>query len=179
MNNSEKNYDLFPDSPKLATSQYVADAEGNYQFLDAVPPGAIINLAFQIMDRQIRRESLSSPEDTRQYLRLRLGTRECEYFSVVFMDNRHRVIEIEDMFRGTIDGSSVHPREVVKSALLHNAAAVIFAHNHPSGVAEPSRADQSITERLKKALALVDIRVLDHIVISSAETVSFAERGLL
>ena len=95
------------------------------------------------------------------------------------MDNRHRVIEIEDMFRGTIDGSSVHPREVVKSALLHNAAAVIFAHNHPSGVAEPSRADQSITERLKKALALVDIRVLDHIVISSAETVSFAERGLL
>ena len=100
-------------------------------------------------------------------------------FSVIFLDNRHRVISFEIMFRGTIDGSSVYPREVVKTALKHNAAATIFAHNHPSGDPEPSKADESITQRLKEALALVDIRVLDHLVVGSSEIVSFAERGLL
>ena len=157
----------------------MADTDGNYQFMQPVSPAGILHLAFSILDQQIRSEVLSSPEDTKRYLRLRLGSRECEYFSVLFLDNRHRVIEIEDMFRGTIDGSSVYPREVVKLALLHNAAAVIFAHNHPSGVAEPSQADRAITERLKNALALVDIRVLDHFVIAASESVSFAERGLL
>jgi DNA repair protein RadC len=98
---------------------------------------------------------------------------------VLFLDNRHRVIAVEDMFRGTIDGASVHPREVVKAALTHNAAAVILAHNHPSGIAEPSQSDELITRRLKDALSLVEIRVLDHLVIGAGTTESFAERGLL
>lgn len=96
----------------------------------------------------------------------------------MFLDNRHRVITFEEMFRGTIDGASVYPREVVKAALQHNAAAVIFAHNHPSGVAEPSQADQAITKRLIEALLLVDVRVLDHLVVGE-QVVSFAERGLI
>lgn len=101
-----------------------------------------------------------------------------ELFSVPFLDNRHGVIQYKEMFRGTIDGASVFPREVVKMALSCNASAVIFSHNHPSGVAEPSRADESITKRLKDALALVDVRVLDHLIIGS-EITSFAERGIL
>ena len=102
-----------------------------------------------------------------------------EGFCGVFLDNRHRVIALEELFRGTIDGASVHPREVVKRALAKNAAAVILAHNHPSGIAEPSQADELITRRLKEALALVDIRVLDHLVIGDGVCESFAERGLL
>ena len=101
-----------------------------------------------------------------------------EIFAVLFLDQRHRVIKFEEMFQGTIDGANVYPREVVKKALHHNAAAVILAHNHPSGVAEPSQSDERITQRLKDALALVDIRVLDHFVIGD-DIVSFAERGLL
>ena len=98
----------------------------------------------------------------------------------MFLDNRHRVIAFEELFTGTIDGTSVHPREVVRTALFHNAAAVILAHNHPSGVAEPSQADEQITRRLKDALALVDVRTLDHIIIGDGDSsVSFAERGLL
>jgi DNA repair protein RadC len=100
-------------------------------------------------------------------------------FACLFLDNRHRVIEYRELFNGTIDGASVHPREVVRQALTANAAAVIFAHNHPSGVAEPSRADELLTRRLKEALALVDIRVLDHLVVGDGDAVSFAERGLL
>lgn len=126
-----------------------------------------------------RGEELRSPADTRSMLLNIYKMREAEVFVVIFLDNRHRIIAREDMFHGTIDGASVHPREVVKRALLHNAAAVIFAHNHPSGVAEPSRADQTLTERLKSALSLVDIRVIDHIVIGSDLCVSFAERGLI
>jgi DNA repair protein RadC len=97
----------------------------------------------------------------------------------LFLDNRHRVLKYEELFRGTIDGCSVHPREVVKAALYTNAAAIIFSHNHPSGIPESSKADISLTKRLTEALALVDIRVLDHIVVGGVETVSFAERGLL
>jgi DNA repair protein RadC len=97
----------------------------------------------------------------------------------LFLDNRHRVISFDQMFTGTIDGASVHPREVVKRALQHNAAAVILTHNHPSGIAEPSRADISLTRRLTDSLALIDVRVLDHIVVGGVETVSFAERGLI
>ena len=100
-------------------------------------------------------------------------------FAALFLDNRHRVIRYEELFRGTIDGASVHPREVVKAALKLNAAALIFAHNHPSGVAEPSHADERLTRRLRDALGLVDIRVLDHVVIGDQQMVSFAERGLL
>ena len=122
---------------------------------------------------------LTNPIQTRDYLMARLRAHEHEVFACLFLDNRHRIIQFDEMFRGTIDGAHVYPREVVKRALFHNAAAVIFAHNHPSGVAEPSRADQALTRRLQDALALVDIRVLDHIVIGNGETVSFAEAGLL
>jgi DNA repair protein RadC len=124
-------------------------------------------------------QSLTSPEQTHEYLQARLRHYPYEVFSCLFLDNRHRVIRYEELFRGTIDGASVHPREVVKRALEHNAAALILAHNHPSGVAEPSRADRQITRRLRDALALVDIRVLDHIVIGEGEAVSLAERGMI
>jgi len=112
-------------------------------------------------------------------VRLHLAKREREVFAVMFLDNRHRLLAYEELFFGTIDGASVHPREVVKAALAHNAAAVILSHNHPSGVAEPSQADQRITQRLKDALGLVDVRVLDHLIVGEGEPVSFAERGLL
>lgn len=125
------------------------------------------------------RESLCSPHDTRRFLKARLRDLPYEVFAVVFLDNQHRVIAVEDLFRGTLDSCSVHPREVVKQALKHQAGAVILAHNHPSGVAEPSPADRHITSRLKEALALVEVRTLDHLVIGDGEPVSFAERGWL
>ena len=123
--------------------------------------------------------ALANPRATRDFLRARLRDRDHEVFCCLFLDNRHRVIAFDEVFRGTIDGASVHPRDVVKLALTRNAAAVILAHNHPSGVAEPSQADEVITGRLRDALALVDIRVLDHIVVGDGVCVSFAERGLL
>jgi DNA repair protein RadC len=126
-----------------------------------------------------RGDALTSPDATRRYLASRLRDRPQEVFAALFLDNRHRVIAFEELFFGTIDGASVHPREVVRRALAHNAAALILAHNHPSGVAEPSRADESITRRLKEALALVDIRVLDHLIVGDGEMVSLAERGLV
>jgi DNA repair protein RadC len=115
----------------------------------------------------------------RDYLNLRLKGMEYEVFAVVLLNNKHVPIKYLELFRGTIDGASVHPREVVKEALAANAAAVILAHNHPSGCSEPSMADQRITQRLREALALVDVRVLDHLIVGSGEAVSFAERGLL
>jgi DNA repair protein RadC len=122
---------------------------------------------------------LANPRATREFLRTQLRDREHEVFCCLFLDNRHRVICFDEVFRGTIDGASVHPREIVKLALSRNAAAVILAHNHPSGVAEPSQADELITQRLRDALALVDIRVLDHVVVGDGSCVSFAERGLI
>ena len=126
-----------------------------------------------------RGDALANPDTTRRFLQARLRGYPHEVFACLFLDNRHRVICFEEVFRGTLDGASVHPREVVKLALSRNAAAVILAHNHPSGVAEPSQADELITGRLRDALALVDIRVLDHIVVGDGAEVSFAERGLL
>ncbi|HXK55383.1 MAG: DNA repair protein RadC [Gammaproteobacteria bacterium] len=126
-----------------------------------------------------RRDVLTSPSHTRAYLEARLSGYPNEVFACLFLDNRHRVIEYEELFRGTIDGASVYPREVVRRALYHNAAALILAHNHPSGVAEPSTADRSITLRLRDALALVDVRVLDHVVVAAGTFASMAERGLL
>ena len=141
---------------------------------------AILEMAHRCLNETLAREdALTSPEQTRHYLSLRLQAYPHEVFGCLFLDNRHRVIAFEELFHGTIDGASVHPREVVRRALHHNAAALIFAHNHPSGVAEPSQADRQITLRLKEALALIDVRVLDHIVIGSGETASLAERGLL
>ncbi|MBK1617365.1 hypothetical protein CKO42_02625 [Lamprobacter modestohalophilus] len=125
------------------------------------------------------RDVLTSPDATRDYLKLRLRGLSHEVFACLFLDNRHRVIEYQELFRGTIDGASVHPREVVKEALRWNAAAVIFAHNHPSGVAEPSQADLHITKRLQEALNLVEVRVLDHIIVGEQDGTSFAERGLI
>jgi DNA repair protein RadC len=123
--------------------------------------------------------TLTNPQNTREYLRMRLRDLDHEVFCCLYLDNRNRVISCEELFRGTIDGATVHPREVVKRALAHNAAAVIFAHNHPSGVAEPSQADELITRRLKESLSAVDIRVLDHLVVGDGHCESMAERGML
>ena len=122
---------------------------------------------------------LPSPNRTREFLRVLLADRKAEVFGCLYLDNRHRVIETAELFQGTIDGAAVYPRVVVQQALTLNAAAVMFFHNHPSGVAEPSHADEAITLRLKDALALVDIRVLDHFIVTAGESLSFAERGLL
>lgn len=127
----------------------------------------------------VKEASLSSPSDTIDYFTARLRAYSYEVFAGLFLNNQHQILHYEEIFRGTIDGASVHPREVVKLALKTNAAAVIFAHNHPSGMAEPSQSDRLITERLVEALALVDIRVLDHIVIGDGEATSFAQRGFL
>lgn len=126
-----------------------------------------------------RGDGLLDPSTTRQFLKSKLRGYDREVFACLFLDNQHRVISYEELFFGTIDGASVHPREVVKRVLHHNAAAVIFAHNHPSGVAEPSQADQRITQRLKSALLLVDVRVLDHMIVGDSEVMSFAETGLI
>lgn len=123
--------------------------------------------------------ALNAPAATRQFLTAQLRDRPYEVFCCLHLDNRHRLIHFEEVFRGTIDGASVHPREIVRQALQHNAAALIFAHNHPSGVAEPSHADEILTRSLKSALALVDVQVLDHFIVAGTRTMSFAERGLL
>ena len=129
---------------------------------------------------ELRQEPhLQSPAQTREYLKLHFAGKEREVFACLFLDNRHRLIAAENLFYGTIDGASVHPREVVKRALQLNAAAVILSHNHPSSVTEPSHADELVTRRLTEALALVDIRVLDHLIVGGNATLSFAERGLL
>jgi DNA repair protein RadC len=125
------------------------------------------------------RNLLTSPDAARNYIKARLAGYPHEVFACLFLDNRHRLIEYEELFRGTIDGASVHPREVVRRALRANAAAVIFAHNHPSGVAEPSQSDLRITQRLKDALALVDVRVLDHVIVGEGQGTSLADRGLI
>ena len=131
-----------------------------------------------LRERLQRGDVLDDPDAVRFYLTSKLRDRKSEVFAVVFVDNRHRVIAYEEMFQGTIDGASVYPREVVRAALRHNAAAVIFAHNHPSMVAEPSQSDERITRRLRDALALIDVRVLDHFVVGD-QLVSMLERGLL
>ena len=141
---------------------------------------AALELAKRVLESDLRREAgLTEPRLAAAYLRARLVGYPFEVFACLFLDNRHRVIAFEEMFRGTIDGASVYPREVVRRAIAHNAAALILAHNHPSGVNEPSRADLAITRRLIDALALIDVRVLDHLIIGDGAPVSLAERGLL
>lgn len=129
--------------------------------------------------RIARGEALESPQDTLNFLQASLRDRAYEVFCCLFLDNRHRVLAFEELFRGTLNGTAVYPREIVKRALALNAAAVILVHNHPSGMAEPSRADEVLTQRLKEALSLVEVRVLDHIVVGDGETVCFSERGLI
>jgi len=141
---------------------------------------AILELSRRHMAETLDRgDALSDPDATRQYLMARLRDYPHEVFACLFLDNRHRVIAYEELFHGTINGTSVHPREVVKRCLGHNAAALILAHNHPSGVAEPSQADIKLTQRLQEALALIDVRVLDHIVIGDGESIALAECGLI
>ena len=141
---------------------------------------SVMMLAMKVLAIKHRAgRTLSSPAETRNFLRLRLAEYRNEVFGCLFLDNRHRIIAVRELFQGTIDGASVHPRVVVQKSMEVNAAAIVLFHNHPSGVAEPSRADEMLTGRLKEALALVDVRVLDHFVVSGGESVSFAERGLL
>ncbi len=141
---------------------------------------AALELARRSLAEQLKEKpSLGNPRDSGDYLRARLRHLPYEVFGCLYLDNRHRVLAFEELFRGTVDGASVHPREVVRACLQHNACAVIFAHNHPSGVAEPSAADRAITHELRDALQLVGVRVLDHLVIGSGEPVSMASRGLL
>lgn len=141
---------------------------------------AALELSERYLKQTITRgDAITDPGQTRKYLKSKLKNYEREVFACLFLDNQHRLISYEELFFGTIDGASVHPREVVKRCLAQNAAAVIFAHNHPSGLAEPSQADRRITDRLKSALLLVDIRVLDHMIVGDAEVISFAERGLI
>ena len=140
----------------------------------------VIAQGLAILSRRMRaNDQLSSPDSVRDYLRMSLSGREYEVFVVVLLDAQHRVLRCEEMFRGTLTQTSVYPREVVKTALAANAASVIFAHNHPSGASEPSQADELLTRELKAALALVDVKVLDHFVIAGTQSLSFAERGLL
>lgn len=140
---------------------------------------AVLEMSRRYLAEKVRRgDPLADPDAVRHYLTAKLRDYRSEVFACLFLDNRHRLIQYEEMFYGTVDGASVYPREVVRRALHHNAAAVIFAHNHPSGVAEPSDADERITQRLREALRLIDVRVLDHFVVGD-QVVSFAERGLL
>jgi DNA repair protein RadC len=141
---------------------------------------AVIELSRRALHEEMQRgDALNSPHVVRNYLQLLLAGRHQEVFVVLFLDTQHRVIASEELFQGTLGQASVYPREVVKRALANNAAAVIFAHNHPSGVAEPSAADERLTATLKQALALVEVRVLDHFIVAMGTTISFAERGLL
>jgi DNA repair protein RadC len=141
---------------------------------------AAIELARRSLTEQLSSgAALTSPGAVRDYLRLSLGGRQHEVFVCIFLDAQHRVTQADELFRGTLTQTSVYPREVVKAALAANAAAVIFAHNHPSGVAQPSQADELLTRNLKEALALVDVKVLDHFIVAGSQALSFAERGLL
>ena len=141
---------------------------------------ASIELARRHFREPLRSSSaLSAPDFTRRFLLAQLRDRPYEVFCCLFLDNRHRLLSFEELFRGTIDGASVHPREVVRQALLHNAASVIIAHNHPSGVADPSQADEGVTRRVRQALALVDVRLLDHLIVGDGRCYSFSEHGLL
>ncbi|OAI05349.1 RadC family protein [Methylomonas methanica] len=164
---------LGADQQRFCQSNGLGDAK--YAQLQAVLEMARRHFA-EILQRG---NALTSPDITRAYLSAQLRSYSFEVFACLFLDNQHRVIQWEELFRGTIDGASVYPREVAKRALFHHAAAVIFAHNHPSGINEPSQADRQITDKLKQALALFDIRVLDHFIVGDGQPFSFAEHGLL
>jgi DNA repair protein RadC len=176
------NYDVTPtlDAEATADDTAVNRIDALRGKLSDVEKQSLITLALDVLaDMHRPGQTLTSPSATQAYLRLQLGDRKAEVFGSVFLDNRHRVIGMTELFQGTIDGATVHPRVVAQQALKVNAAAIIFYHNHPSGVAEPSRADQMITGRLKDAMALVDVQVLDHFVVARESSVSLAERGLI
>lgn len=164
---------LSAEHERFCLSHGLGDAK--YVQLQAVLEMARRHFA-EVLDRG---DALTSPEVTRAYLSAQLRGYSYEVFGCLFLDNQHRVLQWEELFRGTIDGASVYPREVAKRALFHHAAAVILAHNHPSGINQPSQADKTITDRLKQALALFDIRVLDHFIVGDGMPFSFAEHGLI
>lgn len=162
-------------APRAAVEELPGWGAGGYARLQAA-----VELSKRMLLEEARRaQALDCPQKVRSYLLLALARQGHEVFAVLFLDAQHRLIACDEMFRGTLTQTSVYPREIVKQALRHNCAAVIFAHNHPSGVAEPSRADEALTRALQGALALIDVRVLDHIVVAGSQCVSFAERGLL
>jgi DNA repair protein RadC len=164
-------------SLSIDSSLLVRDARGRYLLATAEQ---ILDAARQVIDQRMHRgTAMTSPRAVCDFLRAKLSGFTHEVFAVLFLDHQHRLIAYAEMFRGTIDQASVYPREVVKEALAHNAAAVIFSHNHPSGSPIPSGADEAITRRLREALALVNIKVLDHIVVAGNDTTSMAESGLL
>lgn len=168
-----------PSSVDAVTSAalLVRDVDGRYRPARA---DEVLLQARRVLSQRVRRgATMSSPQAVKDYLQVQIGVLEHEVFIVIFLDAQHRLIAVKEMFRGTVTQTSVYPREVVKESLALNAAAVILAHNHPSGAAEPSRADESLTQTLKAALALVDVRVLDHLVVAGADVTSFAERGLV
>ena len=159
-------------------NQATRDVLGHYTLAGPQTESDILNLAEGILLRRLERlGSLTDPQASADFLRARLGNLEHEEFHAVWLDNRHGILSVERLAIGTIDGASVHPREVVRGAIRANAAAVIFSHNHPSGNPEPSAADRAITIRLRDALALIDVRVLDHIVVGATSTTSLARRG--
>ena len=167
---------IAPTAPRFS-SGFVADGGAAGA---PVSDEEVIAAALRILSRRLARTNpMTSPRVTREYLAVRFADLEHEVFACLFLDTRHHVIACEELFRGTVDGASVYAREVVKRTLAHNAAAVILAHNHPSRIAEPSEADRSITLKLAKALGLVEVRLLDHLVVSRGGHVSLAERGWL
>lgn len=168
---------MFVSSHSFDTSLRVRDARGRYHPADA---DQILEAARQVVDQKMQRGlALMSPAEVRSYLLVKLAGFEHEVFAMLFLDNRHRLIAYKELFRGTLDGACVYTREVLKEVLRFNAAAVILAHNHPSGHPEPSAADRQLTHRLRDALALIDVRTLDHIVVAGTATVSMADRGLM
>jgi DNA repair protein RadC len=162
----------------MSKTPYIKNDQGLYRVRGYVSPDQLVQIAANILLEDLAgQENLTRPEDAARFLQLSLAREKNEHFAVLFLNNKHQVISFERMFAGTIDGAAVYPRVVVQRALEHNAAAVIFSHNHPSGCAEPSEADRSITRRLTEALSLVEVRVLDHFVVSQTNWVSLAERG--
>lgn len=161
----------------LEDTLFVRDGCGRYQL---ATQEQILAAARRVVDMRVQRGAwLRSPQEVREYLQAQLAGYEHEVFALLMLDCRHRLIAFTELFRGTIDGAAVYPREVVKTVLAHNAHAVILAHNHPSSSTDPSQSDQLLTDRLKKALALIDVRVIDHVIVGGLQTLSFAEQGLL
>ena len=159
---------------------FARDVLGHYTITGPQTENDILEAAEDILRRKLERlGSIGNPQDSADFLRMRLGGLQHEEFHMMWLDNRHRIIAVEKLFTGTIDGASVHPREVIRSALRHNAAACIMSHGHPSGVPEPSAADRAITNELKEGLQHIGVRVLDHIIVSAGETCSMASRGLI
>lgn len=192
ISNSQSSYSRLSDTALLEKLIGVRQTQKRYRgslgemftssHLSTLPERCVVarELVKRWLDEELKRECvLNAPSTVRDCLKLQFAGQESESFVALFLDSQHRLIALHELFRGTLTQTSVYPREVVKAALRVNAAAIIFAHNHPSGVAEPSQADQQLTTALKQALALVDVRVLDHFIVAGASVLSFAERGLL